>query len=168
MADDTGKTRLEQVVAILRKHDVEFIVIGGEAATLHGSPLATFDSDLCYRRSAENLRRLAAALREIRPTLRGAPPDLPFTLDERALALGCNYTFSTPLGDLDLLGEVEPIGRFEDLKEHAEQMDFDGAPLDVIGLDDLIRIKEYISRPKDRAVLYQLLAIRKIRGGTGR
>lgn len=163
MADSTEKTRLERVAAILRNHGVEFIVIGGEAATLHGSPLATFDTDLCYRRSAENLRRLAEALREIRPTLRGAPPDLKFTLDERALALGCNYTFSTPFGDLDLLGEVEPIGRFEEVRVGAQWMDFDGAPIEVIGLEDLIRVKEYIARPKDRAALYQLLAIKRLR-----
>ena len=86
------------------------MVIGGQAATLLGSPLPTFDIDLCYRRTAENLEHLAAALKELHPTLRGAPPDLPFRLDGRSLALGCNFTFNTDVGPLDLLGWVEPFG----------------------------------------------------------
>jgi hypothetical protein len=57
--------------------------------------------------------KLAAALRELKPTLRGAPPDVPIILDERALALGRNYTFDTPYGKLDLLAWVEPIGAYE-------------------------------------------------------
>jgi hypothetical protein len=83
---------------------VEFIVLGGQAAALLGSPVPTFDVDLCYRRTPDNLCRLAEALTELHPTLRGAPPDLPFRLDAESLALGANFTFNTDLGPLDLLG----------------------------------------------------------------
>lgn len=78
-----------------------------------GSPLVTYDIGLCYRRSPENIERLAAALRELGVTLQGTPKDSPFRTDARATANGLNFTFETPLGDLDLLGEVEPIGRYE-------------------------------------------------------
>ena len=88
---------------------------------LLGSPLPTFDVDLCYRRSEANLKRLAAALREIHPTLRGAPPDLPFQLDVNSLALGSNFTFNTDLGPLDLLGWVEPIGGYEQLLPNTDR-----------------------------------------------
>jgi hypothetical protein len=91
------------------------MVIGGQAAVLLGSPLPTYDVDLCYHRTAENLQRLADALKELHPTLRGAPPDLPFRLDPQSLALGCNFTFQTDHGPLDLLGWVEPFGTYEEL-----------------------------------------------------
>ena len=40
------------------------------------------------------------------PYLRGAPPGLPFRWDDRTLKAGLNFTLTTTLGDLDLLGEV--------------------------------------------------------------
>jgi hypothetical protein len=147
---------------------VEFIVIGGQAESLMGSPRPTFDSDLSYRRTAENLRRLAAALRELKPTLRGAPPDLPFVIDDRSLALGSNFTFNTPYGKLDLLGWVEPIGDYDALLKNAETHDLGGVPVRTIGLEDLIRVKKHIRRGKDQQSLLQLLAIRKAREDTGR
>src|SRR5687767_4492919 len=101
MADATDKPRLLRIAELLLAHGVEFMVIGGQAAVLHGSPLPTLDIDLCYRRTAENLERLARALQDLHPTLRGAPPDLPFRLDAQSLALGANFTFTTDLGPLD-------------------------------------------------------------------
>ena len=71
------KSDFQNLAELLTRHGVEFVVIGGQAETLFGSPRVTFDIDLCYRRTAENLERLAAALREMKVTLRGAPPDLP-------------------------------------------------------------------------------------------
>src|SRR5581483_1626343 len=98
MADAPEKPRLLAIAEHLQRHGVEFMVIGGQAATLLGSPLPTFDIDLCYRRTADNLARLAAALKQLHPTLRGAPPDLPFRIDAESLALGSNFTFNTDLG----------------------------------------------------------------------
>lgn len=163
MAEDTATPKLVQIAELLDRHGVEYLVIGGQAAVLHGSPLATFDVDLCYARTAENLVRLATALREIHPTLRGAPPDLPFRLDEQSLALGSNFTFLTDLGPLDLLGWVEPLGSFESLQPRAEKMDLGGRTVLVISLDDLIVIKRHINRPKDQTAAVQLEALQKLR-----
>ncbi len=165
MAESTGKPRLVAIAELLARHGVEFIVIGGQAAVLYGSPLATFDVDLCYRRTAENLERLAAALQELHPTLRGAPPDLPFRLDARALALGSNFTFTTDLGPLDFLGWVDPFGEFETISPRAERIDVGGTSLLVISLDDLIAIKRHIKRPKDQAMLLQLEELKRMREG---
>lgn len=161
--ENTSRAPLLKIVELLQRHQVEFLIIGGQAAALLGSPVPTFDVDLCYRRTHENLERLAAALREIHPTLRGAPPDLPFRLDAQSLALGSNFTFSTDVGALDLLGWVEPFGPYEALLPRAEQLPFAGQPMKVIGLDDLLTIKRYLRRPKDQAALYQLEAIKRIR-----
>ncbi|MCZ6793871.1 MAG: hypothetical protein O7J95_09705 [Planctomycetota bacterium] len=97
--DESAETpNLLRIAEHLERHGVEFMVIGGQAAALLGSPLPTFDVDLCYRRTKDNLQRLAEALQELRPTLRGAPGDLPFRLDAESLALGANFTFNTDCG----------------------------------------------------------------------
>lgn len=163
MADDTDKPRLLRIAELFQKHGVEFVVIGGQAAVLHGSPLPTYDVDLCYRRTAENLERLAAALRELHPTLRGAPPDLPFRLDAQSLALGSNFTFNTDLGPLDLLGWVEPFGTYGELIGRAETIDLETCRVAVIHLDDLIAIKRHLNRAKDQAALVQLEALKRLR-----
>jgi predicted nucleotidyltransferase len=163
MADDTEKLSLPQIAKLFQRHGVEYLVIGGQAASLLGTPIPTYDVDLCYRRTPENLERLAAALRELHPTLRGAPSDLPFRLDAQSLALGANFTFNTDLGALDLLGWVEPLGTYDDLLPRTEQMNLGELPVRVIGLDDLIAIKRHIRRPKDQAALFQLEALKRLR-----
>ena len=133
-----------------------------------GSPRVTYDVDLCYRRSPDNLEKLATALGTLNLTLRGAPPELKFRLDAQALALGQNYTFEVD-GEfpLDFLGYLEPIGSYDELVAHAELVSIGGRPTQVIGLDDLIRIKRHINRPKDRESLLQLEAIKRLREREG-
>jgi len=163
MEDKPKKSDVRKFAELFARYKVDFIVIGGQAETLMGSPRVTYDVDLCYRRSKDNLERLAAALKELKPTLRGAPPDLPVILDARALGLGNNYTFETPLGKLDLLGWVEPIGGYDELLKTAEHYPVGELNLDVISLQDLLRVKEHICRAKDSESLLQLLAIERIR-----
>jgi predicted nucleotidyltransferase len=166
--EQVEQSPLERFCAVLAEHGVEFIVVGGQAEALMGSPRVTYDVDLCYRRTSDNLERLATALGTLDLTLRGAPPDLKFRLDAQALALGQNYTFEVD-GEypLDLLGYLEPIGSYEDLLPHAETVSIGGRPTHVIGLEDLIRIKRYLGRPKDRGSLSQLEAIKRLREREG-
>jgi hypothetical protein len=163
-----ARSPLERFGALLAEHGAEFIVVGGQAEALMGGARVTYDIDLCYRRTADNLERLATALGTLNLTLRGAPPDLKFRLDAQALALGQNYAFEVD-GEypLDLLGYLEPIGTYEDLLPHAETMSLGGWPTRVIGLDDLIRIKRHLGRPKDRESLLQLEAIKRLREQEG-
>lgn len=165
MADDTVKTPFERIIEILSACDVEFLVIGGQAEALLGSARITFDVDLCYRRTPENFERLASALQRLNPKLRGAPPDLPFRLDAKSLALGSNFTFTTDAGDLDLLGWVEPLGGYEEIVGRCDTLQIGETNVRVISLDDLIQIKQHISRPKDRDSLMHLLAIKRVRDG---
>ncbi len=85
---------------------VEFIIVGGVAAVIHGSARLTFDLDVVYRRSSNNLHAIVAALADTSPYLRGAPPGLPFDWSAPTLRAGLNFTLTTALGDLDLWGEV--------------------------------------------------------------
>jgi predicted nucleotidyltransferase len=68
---------------------------------------------------------------------------------------------------LDFLGYLEPIGAYDDLLPHAETVPIGGRPILIIGLDDLIRIKRHINRPKDRESLLQLEAIKRLREQEG-
>jgi hypothetical protein len=158
-----GKNDVEAFVSVFARHGVEYLVICGQAEMLMGGARVTFDTDFCYRRSRENLEPLANALKELNPTFRGAPADLPVTLDAQALALGNNYTLSTALGPVDLLGWVEPLGSYEELLPNSETYPVGKLSVRTIGLEDLIRVKQHLGRPKDRDSLLQLLAIRTIR-----
>jgi predicted nucleotidyltransferase len=168
LAERHEQSPLERFCALLTDHGVEFIVVGGQAEALMGSPRVTYDVDLCYRRSYDNLEKLATALGTLNLSLRGAPPELKFRLDAQALALGQNYTFEVD-GEfpLDFLGYLEPIGGYDELVVHAETVSIGGRPIQVIGLDDLIRIKRHINRPKDRESLLQLEAIKRLREEEG-
>jgi len=56
---------------------IEFVLVGGVAGIIHGSARATYDVDLVYPRTDENIERLASALAPHTPYLRDAPSGLP-------------------------------------------------------------------------------------------
>lgn len=154
------------MLAILDRHRVRHVVIGGLAAAAHGSPSVTQDLDICYDRDPENLGRLAAALHEVRARLRGAEEEVPFILDARTFQGGGHFTFTTDAGDLNCLGEPPGTNGYDDLATGASAMDFDGLRVDVASLDDLIRMKRAAGRPKDRVELEILGALREEMEGT--
>jgi predicted nucleotidyltransferase len=135
---------------------VRFIIVGGAAATAHGSARLTQDLDVVYARDADNLRRLKEALEPHEPYLRGVEPGLPFVLDEDTLRRGLNFTLVSKLGDLDLLGEIVGGGGFEDLIEHSIEIELFGIHCHCIGLRKLIEVKRAAGRPKDLEALAEL------------
>jgi hypothetical protein len=161
--DASGESSLARFIAHFQRFGVEFLVIEGQAEVIFGSPRVTYDVDLCYRRTPENLQKLADSLQPLNARLRNAPADLPFRIDARSLALGCNFTFNTDIDDLDLIGSVEPIGDYDALVKNAETWEVAGMQVQTIGLDDLIRVKEHVARLKDSESLYQLRAIKQVR-----
>ena len=104
-------TDFASLIRLLAHNVVEFIIVGCAAATAHGSSRLTDDLDVVYRRSPENIARLAAFLASHTPYLRGTPPNLPFRLDADTITRGLNFTLTTELGALDLLGEITGGGR---------------------------------------------------------
>jgi predicted nucleotidyltransferase len=147
------------VIRCLTDGGVEFILVGGLAAIVHGSPRLTYDVDVVYARSRENLRRLAAALAPFAPYLRGAPPGLPFVLDERTLRSGLNFTLVTTLGDVDVLGEVTGGGNYEDLLPFTDEVDAFGHRFHCVGLGTLIKLKRAAGRVKDLEAVAELQAL---------
>jgi len=57
--------RLKDVFASFERHDVQYVIIGGIAAILHGVPRATFDLDILIEPTPENARRLLKALLDV-------------------------------------------------------------------------------------------------------
>src|SRR5690349_5878932 len=106
---------IEAPLRLLGEHRVNCVIVGGVAAAIHGSLLLTNDLDVCYARDSTNLQQLAIALRSVHARLRNAPEGIPFILDAETLKRGLNFTFATDIGDLDLLGEVRGVGRYEDV-----------------------------------------------------
>lgn len=157
-------TDFEALLQLLSRARVEFIIVGGAAATVHGSSRLTQDLDIVYRRSPDNLRRLAEALSPHHPYLRGAPAGLPFRLDAETLQRGLNFTLVTDLGDLDLLGEIAGGGNFETLLDHAQLIQVYGAGCYVLGLERLIEVKRAAGRPKDFETIAELEKILETRG----
>lgn len=151
----------------LQRERVRFIVIGGAAATGHGSARLTLDLDLVYARDPGNVRQLVAAIAPFAPTLRGAPEGLPFVWDERTIRSGLNFTLSTSLGALDLLGEVAGGGRYENLEKDTETIHVFGVDCLCVSLDALIRLKRAAGRRKDLEAIAELEAIREEREKTG-
>jgi predicted nucleotidyltransferase len=143
----------------LRDAGVEYIVVGGVAATVQGSARVTTDVDVVYRRSPENLRRVVAALQPLAPYLRGAPPGLPFRWDEDTLARGLNFTLTTALGDLDLLGEITGGGSYEALLPDCVELPVFDVPSRCLGIERLIAVKRAAGRPKDLEAVAELEAI---------
>lgn len=97
-------TDLSGLLRCLSEAGVEYLLVGGVAATAHGSARLTQGLDVVYRRSPENLRRLVTALGPHRPYLRGAPPGLPFRWDPETVRRGLNFTLTTEWSAIDLLG----------------------------------------------------------------
>lgn len=149
-------TDYERLLQALSAAQVEFIIVGGVAATLHGSARLTQDLDIVYARSPENLERLARALSPFHPYLRGAPPGLPFRWDAETLRRGLNFTLTTELGDVDVLGEIAGGGTYESLLPDSRSVQVFGVECLFLGLTRLIQVKRAAGRPKDFDALAEL------------
>lgn len=142
-----------RIIRSLHQQEVEFVVIGASAAIAQGAPIGTIDLDLGYRRSRINIQRLVAAIKPFHPRLRGVADAVPFRFSAQTLMRGCNFTFVTDAGDLDLLGHVTGLGDYDAMTASAIKLPMFGCPILVMDLDDVIKSKRAAGRPKDRAVL---------------
>ena len=162
----------DEIFACLDRRGVRYVLIGALAAVLHGSPLATFDADICPAGGADDLRRLAEALEELDARIRtpDAPQGVSFPREASFLAGVQILDLVTRFGDLDLSFRPSGTNGFADLAGNATEMTIGGYRVAVASLEDIIRSKEAANRPKDQRtlpVLRQLLEeVRKRRGGS--
>jgi predicted nucleotidyltransferase len=152
-------TDIEAILQALVQHDVEFILIGGAAAIALGTARLTFDVDVVYRRTEDNVERLIKALKDHQPYMRGAPPGLPFEWRKETILSGLNFTLTTDLGGIDVLGEVAGGGKYEELSSHAIEVEAFGVKCLCVDLETLIRLKRAAGRPKDLEAIAELEAL---------
>ncbi len=152
---------IEAPLRLLGEYRVKCVIVGGVAAAIHGSLLLTNDLDVCYDRDPANLVRLANALQSAHARLRNTSEGLPFILDAETLKRGLNFTFTTDIGDLDLLGEVSGVGQYDDARRDSLIVELFGYSFDVIDIGKLIVAKRAAGRPKDLIALPELEAIRE-------
>jgi hypothetical protein len=158
-------TDFKALLRVLAEAGVECIVVGGVAAAVHGAARATFDLDVVYGRSPANIGRLVLALTPYHPYLRGAPPGLPFRWDAATVQGGLNFTLTTGIGDLDVLGEIVGGGTYEALRPSTISIRAFGVECLLLNLDRLIEVKRAAGRAKDFEAIAELETIRSQRRG---
>jgi len=148
--------QFEKAIQALSDGGVEFVVIGGVSATLHGSARVTYDLGICYSRDPANLSRLAASLAPFHPRLRGLAEGLPFVWDERTLRNATVLTLQTDIGEIYLMAEVTGLGSYGDVKLHVISVEAFGREIVTLDLPALIQAKQAAGRQKDLSALAEL------------
>jgi predicted nucleotidyltransferase len=149
-----------RIFEVLARHKVDYVVIGGLAVVAHGHTRNTRDVDLMAASDRANLKRLAAAFRELAARLSGVDAHLLDidVYDPATLASGANFTLETAAGGLDYFNDVPGAAAFDELRQRALIVDLDGLRIPVVGLDDLIRMKQASGRPQDLSDIAALTA----------
>lgn len=143
-------------VQALKNADVDFIVVGGWSAVIHGSAHLTKDLDVFVSRTPENLRRIVSALAPHHPRPRDLPVGLPFIWDQATVGNSSVLTLITDLGAIDLLAEVRGLGSFEEVKAESVVVEAFGQTVRTLDLKSLIRSKRAAGRAKDLSILPEL------------
>lgn len=144
--------------------DVQFVIVGGVAATLHGLDYTTNDLDICAELRGENLVRLISAIRDLNPRQRMHPNRPPFPPDIETTPLN-NFYAETDLGMLDVLNNITGVGDYAAVLERSRPIELDGAEYNLIDLETLIAAKRAAGRVKDRLSLPGLEFLLKMKKG---
>jgi len=151
-----------EIFRILADESVEYVLIGGLAAIVHGASLVTLDTDVCFRQSLPNCERLMRAVERLGAEIFPART-VPIPITAELLHTHRLIHLKTKLGRLDLIATVPGLGTFEDLADDATTIELGDLAISVLTLDQLIQAKSALSQPKDREHLDQLLAVRDLR-----
>lgn len=144
---------------------VDFVIVGGWAAIAHGARRTTLDLDVVAAFDRDNMARLLDALKDTHPR-NAARPDLgELTASPEELARYRNLYLTTDFGELDVLGELPPVGGYAEAAAGAVKVELFGRACAILGIDHVIAIKEYLGRPKDHEALRELRALRDAGGG---
>lgn len=145
---------------MLARHQVQFVIIGGMAATLHGAAYVTLDIDITPRPDRSNLERLSAALFELEAKVRivgGSEDDaLPFDHSGESLGRARIWNLTTNAGHLDICAQPAGTDGYDDLRRDAITIELAGTTVSLASLADIVRSKEAAGRDKDRLALPML------------
>lgn len=150
-----------RLLEVLTQSQVEFVIIGGFAALLYGSSQVTKDLDICVSLTPENIHQIRVSLAPLNPKHRMTPQKLSFLEFPEELKGIKNFYVQTDSGILDILGEVSGVGSFNEIIGRAQTIEVYGKRVKIISLDDLIRAKQWLGRPKDLATVLELQVIKE-------
>lgn len=151
---------VKTILQRLLENRVDFVLVGGLAATMYGASTVTYDVDVCFDFSLENVQRLLHALEGIHPKVRTQTSwcSLCETAPEKIVGLK-NLYLQTDCGGLDLLGSLIEIGDYQEVKRNSLEITVFDKPCRVITIESLIKVKEQMERPKDKQVAIELKMI---------
>jgi hypothetical protein len=152
----------ETIFRSLADHQVEYVLVGGLAATAHGASIITVDTDICFRQSPENCERLARSLTSLGAEIY-PPRPVPIPITGALLQTHRIVHLRTPAGRLDVMASVPGLGSYEQLSPSSTVITVGDLRIPMLSLDQLIQAKSVLDQPKDREHLDQLLAIRKLK-----
>jgi hypothetical protein len=153
----------DEILRRLVERGVDFVVIGGIAAVLHGSARNTFDLDICFATDDANLAALGDVLTALSARLKGVHDEVPFVPDARTLRQVELLTLVTSFGELDVLSRPPGAPAYRDLRRNAERYDLGGFNVSVASIDDLLAMKQAAGRAKDLLDIEELEAIKRLR-----
>ena len=145
----------------LTEGGVDYVVIGGIAVIAQGYVRTTRDLDIAFAGDAANLEALGNVLTGLDASLRGVGENVAFRTDAKTLAGIQLLTLETSLGWLDVHKVVPGVGRYADLRRRASNVSFDGLPVRIALIDDLLAMKAAAARDVDRTDIAALQAIKR-------
>ena len=154
-------TELNRLFQCLCDAKIDFVIVGGFAAVLHGSALLTRDLDVCALLTDETVAKLRDALRELNPTHRFTPQKLSFLENPDPGVQLKNLYLQTQLGPVDFLTSITGVGDFERVRRASVEIELFGQRCRIMSMDDLIAAKEALGREKDLLAVKELRAIRE-------
>ena len=151
------------IFRVLAKHKVDYVLIGGLAAVLHGSTAMTNDADILPSDEAPNVERLSKALADLEARLRvdSDPDGVEFDPHPALISSIATLDMTTRCGDLDLTFTPAGLVGYADVVAKSETFELGGQLVRVASLDDIIRSKTAADRPKDHATLPILHALKE-------
>ena len=152
-------TELNRLLQRLSDAKIDFVIVGGFAAMLHGSSLLTRDLDVCAVLTAENLDKLRDVFRDLHPVHRMTPQRLSFLDNPDPGSSLNNLYLQTDLGPLDLLSTITGVGDFERVRSASIEVELFGKKTQVMAIEDLIKAKQALGREKDWLAVKELRAI---------
>jgi hypothetical protein len=152
--------QLTPLLTRLSEHEVEFVIVGGIAATVHGSVRFTSDLDVCAPLDQPNVTRIIDALRGLNPRFRFRPDKMRMWEEPERFKSFKNLNLLTDWGVIDILGEVSGVGTYEQVASLSVPADLGGIVCKVLELNPLIAAKRAANRPKDRPAIIELEVIR--------
>lgn len=150
-----------QLLRRLQEEQVDFVLIGGLAAALHGSSIITQDLDICLRFTKENTVKLVNVLKDMEPKYRMTPQRKAMPLDPVELERFKNLYLATTAGQLDIRSEVDGLGNFEDVKKQSIELQVNNLPLKMLTIDAIIQSKSVLKRDKDRRSIAELMRLKQ-------